>query len=356
MHARVALLPGDGIGPEVIDSAVTILTRLATLARHTFEFIRLPIGGVAIRAGGRPLAADTLDACLTADAVLLGAVGDPQYDHLPPDSRPESALLRLRRELGAFANLRPARVYPGLEETSPLKPERLAGTDLLIVRELTGGLYFGEPRGLDLGANRAVNTLPYSASEIERVAVIAFEAARRRRQHVTLVDKANVLETSQLWRHVVGRVAARYTDVRYDMTYVDSAALRLVLEPSAFDVMLTENLFGDILSDEAGGLVGSLGLLGSASIGGRIGIFEPVHGSAPTLVGTDSANPIGAISSAAMMLQYGLGCEREARAIDNAVGHALAAGCVTKDLARPGQAALTCSAMTAAIADRLDLN
>jgi 3-isopropylmalate dehydrogenase len=354
MHARVALLPGDGIGPEVIDSAVTILTKLASLTRHTFEFMRMPIGGAAIRAGGRPLSADTLDACLTVDAVLLGAVGDPQYDHLPPDSRPESALLRLRRELGAFANLRPARVYPGLEATSPLKPERLAGTDMLIVRELTGGLYFGEPRGLDLGANRAVNTLTYSASEIERVALIAFEAARRRRQHLTLVDKANVLETSQLWRQVVGRLASRYPDVRYDTTYVDSAALRLVLEPSAFDVILTENLFGDILSDEAGGLVGSLGMLPSASIGGRIGIFEPVHGSAPTLVGTDSANPVGAIGSAAMMLQYGLGSEREARAIEAAIGRTLAEGLMTRDLAPPGQSALSCSAMTAAIADRLE--
>jgi 3-isopropylmalate dehydrogenase len=354
MHVRVALLPGDGIGPEVIDSAVTVLTTLAAQAGHTFEFLRMPVGAAAIRAGGRPLAADTLDACLTADAVLLGAVGDPHFDHLPPESRPESALLRLRRELGAFANLRPTRVYPGLEDASPLKPERLAGTDLLIVRELTGGLYFGEPRGLDLGTNRAVNTLTYSASEIERVALVAFEAARRRRQHLTLVDKANVLETSQLWRQVVGRVAARYPDVRYDTTYVDSAALRLLLEPSAFDVLLTENLFGDILSDEAGGLVGSLGLLPSASIGGRIGIFEPVHGSAPALAGTDTANPVGAIASAAMMLQYGFGFEREARAIETAIARTLAAGHVTKDLARPGQSALGCSAMTAAIVQSLE--
>jgi 3-isopropylmalate dehydrogenase len=355
MRAGIALLPGDGIGPEVIDSAVTILTKLARLAGHTFDFTSLPIGGAAILAGGRPLADDTLDRCLASDAVLLGAVGDPQFDHLPPASRPESALLRLRRELGAYANLRPARVYPGLEAKSPLKPERLLGTDMLIVRELTGGLYFGEPRSLDLDASRAVNTLPYTGSEIQRVAMIAFEAARKRRQRLTLVDKANVLETSQLWRHVVGRMATTYPDVRYETTYVDACALQLILEPAAFDVILTENLFGDILSDEAGGLVGSLGLLPSASIGGRIGIFEPVHGSAPKLTGTNSANPVGAISSAAMMLHYGLGADREARAVENAVARTLADGCVTADLALPGQSALTCSAMTAAIAERLEL-
>lgn len=352
-RARIVLLPGDGIGPEVVDAAATVLTAIAMQSGLTLDLRSHPIGGDAIRREKRPLPPATLQACLECDAILLGAVGDPAFDDLPPESRPESALLRLRRELGAYANLRPARVWPGLEAVSPIKPERLAGTDLLVVRELTGGLYFGEPRRLDLAGETAVNTLPYSGPEIERIATVAFDLARKRRRHVTLVDKANVLETSQLWRHVTKRVAARYPDVRFDMTYVDSCALRLVLEPSVFDVLVTENLFGDILSDEAGAIAGSLGLLPSASIGGLVGLFEPVHGSAPTLVGTNSANPVGAIASAAMLLEYGLNAPNEARAIDAAIGRAFADGCVTKDLAAAGARSLTCSEMTQAILERL---
>ncbi len=353
MRSRIVLLPGDGIGPEVTAAATRVLTAIAERHGHSLEFREYPIGGAALRLHQTALPAETLAACLEADAILLGAVGDPAFDHLPPQSRPESALLRLRRELGVFANLRPARVWPGLEDISPIRADRLAGTDMLIVRELTGGLYFGEPRHLDLENEKAVNTLPYTGPEIERIAVVAFEAARVRRRHVTLVDKANVLETSQLWRHVVPRVAAKYTDVRYDTTYVDSCALRLVLEPSAFDVIVTENLFGDILSDEAGAIAGSLGLLPSASVGGRVGLFEPVHGSAPTLVGTDSANPVGSIASAAMLLEYGLNAKLEAQSIEAAIGRAFLDGCATRDLARPGRPTLGCAAMTDAILDRL---
>ncbi len=354
MHARIALLAGDGIGPEVTAAAVRVLHAVAERFNHTFDLHEFPIGGAALRVGQPSLPDDTLAACRSADAILLGAVGDPAFDHLPPHSRPESALLRLRHELGVFANLRPAKIWPGLEDDSPIRPERLKGTDMLIVRELTGGLYFGEPRALDLAAERAVNTLTYSGVESERIASIAFDAARSRRRHVTLVDKANVLETSQLWRHVVPRVASRYPDVRYDTAYVDSCALRLVLEPSAFDVIVTENLFGDILSDEAGAIAGSLGLLPSASVGGRVGLFEPVHGSAPALVGTGTANPVGSIASAAMLLEHGLKANPEARAIEAAIGRAFQDGCITSDLARPGARTLTCEEMTQAIIDRFD--
>lgn len=353
MNYKIAVLPGDGIGPEVVREGTQLLSRVAQLHGFQVEYEEGIVGGASIDAHGKPLTDPVLKLAKQSDAVLLGAMGGPKWDALDYSIRPERALLALRQELGLFANLRPVKLFSALASASTLKREVVEGTDLLVVRELTGGLYFGEPRWLDLAGESAVNTLPYSGSEIERIATVAFEAARTRRRHVTLVDKANVLETSQLWRHVTKRVASRYPDVRFDMTYVDSCALRLVLEPSVFDVILTENLFGDILSDEAGAIAGSLGLLPSASIGGRVGLFEPVHGSAPTLVGTNSANPVGAIASAAMLLEYGLGAVKEAKAIDAAIGRAFADGCVTKDLAAGGVRALTCAEMTQAIVERL---
>jgi 3-isopropylmalate dehydrogenase len=344
MHARIALLEGDGIGPEVIRAAEQTLQAVADVFGHQFSFDRYRVGGAALRAVGVPLPKETRLACLESSGVLLGAVGDPAFDTEPPETRPERALLDLRRELGVFANLRPARVWPGVEASSPLRRELLDGVDLLIVRELTGGLYYGEPRGRFPGA--AVNTLRYTESEIVRVAETAFRQARARRKHVTSVDKANVLEVSQLWRSVVSDIGAAYPDVRLDHMYVDNCAMQIALRPSQFDVILTENLFGDILSDEAGAVAGSLGLLPSASLGSGPGIFEPVHGSAPALAGRDVANPVGAIVSAAMLLRYGLGAEAEARSIERAVEQTLARGIRTADVG--GSA--SCSEVASAIA------
>jgi 3-isopropylmalate dehydrogenase len=334
------LLPGDGIGPEVIDAAARVLETSARLCGHSLTFTTELIGGAALRAGLAALPADTLDAAKQSDAVLLGAVGDPAFDHLPPAERPESGLLRLRRELGVFANLRPARVWPGLESSGPLKPAVLAGTDLVFVRELGGGLYYGEPRGLAADGNSATNTLRYSREEIERVARVAFTLAQQRRRQVVSVDKANVLEVSQLWRAVVTRIARDYPDVQLRHEYVDACAMKLALAPSSFDVILTENMFGDILSDEAGAVCGSLGLLPSASLGEGPGLFEPVHGSAPDLAGRDIANPIGAMTSAAMLLERGLEWVEEAAGITRAIERVLASGARTADIAAPGSAAI----------------
>ncbi|MCX6550750.1 MAG: 3-isopropylmalate dehydrogenase, partial [Acidobacteria bacterium] len=290
----------------------------------------------------------------SADAVLLGAVGDPAYDRAPHEQRPEYALLTLRKALGVYANLRPARLWPGLEDSGPLKPSRVSGTDLCFVRELTGGLYFGEPRHLDIAAGDSLNTLRYTREEVSRVAHVAFRLAQSRRRMVTSVDKANVLETSQLWRAVVNEVAAGYPDVRLEHMYVDACAMALTLDPRRFDTVLTENLFGDILSDEAGAVVGSLGLLPSASLGEGPGLFEPVHGSAPTIAGHDVANPVGAILSSALMLRYGFGLEAEADSIESAVGRTLADGHRTKDLVEAGTATyLGCAAMADRIAQAL---
>jgi 3-isopropylmalate dehydrogenase len=306
MNARIVLLPGDGVGPEVVQAARLVLTRVATQFGHQFNFDTRAIGGAAIRRGGSPLPDDTVAACVEADAILLGAVGDPEFDTLPPSRRPEAALLQIRQRLGLYANLRPARVWPGLEAAGPLKPEVLAHTDVLVVRELTGGLYYGEPRGISEDGDMAWNTMRYSRGEVQRIARVAFNAARARRRHVTSVDKANVLETSRLWRNVVTGIAADYPDVRLDHMYVDACAMRVTLAPASFDVILTENLFGDILSDEAGAVVGSLGLLPSASLGEGTGLFEPVHGSAPDIAGLDVANPVGAILSGALLLRHAL--------------------------------------------------
>jgi 3-isopropylmalate dehydrogenase len=353
VHARIALLPGDGIGPEVVNAAAGVLQVVARLYGHTFEMRTYPIGAAALRAGLDPLPADTASACLNADAVLLGAVGDPAFDEVPRERKPETGLLTLRRVLGDYANLRPARVWPGLEDSGPLKPDRARALDLLIVRELTGGLYFGEPRELDREAGTAVNTLRYTEAEVRRVAACAFAEAGRRRGLVTSVDKANVLETSVLWRSVVDQVATSWPGVRVEHMYVDACAMFLAGDPGRFDVILTENLFGDILSDEAGALVGSLGLLPSASLGG-VGLYEPVHGSAPSLAGTDRANPIGAIASAAMLLRHSLDLPAEAAAVESAIGAALAAGARTVDLAGAG-APLSCSGMAREIGDRLEV-
>jgi 3-isopropylmalate dehydrogenase len=349
----ILLLPGDGIGPEVVGAAKRVLDAAAARFAIDLTFESGIIGGRGIASGEGPLPPSTLAAAQRATGILLGAVGDPTYDHLPPEQRPEAGLLRLRKTLGVYANLRPALVYPGLEHVGPFRADTVAGADILFVRELTGGLYFGEPRGFAADGRAAFNTLRYSEGEVRRVARVAFDAARTRRLRVTSVDKANVLETSQLWRRVVSAVAHDYPDVTLDHLYVDACAMLLALDPRRFDVVVTENLFGDILSDEAGALAGSLGLLPSASLGDGPAIYEPVHGSAPTLAGRDQANPIGAIASAAMLLRHSLRQEEAARAIESAIEATLAAGIRTIDIAAPGQEASACSAVATAIAERV---
>jgi 3-isopropylmalate dehydrogenase len=330
MDARITVLPGDGVGPEVTAEAVACLAAVAERFGHQFHFQEALVGGAAVDATGDPLPAATLEACRSCDAALLGAVGGPAWDRHPRDQRPESGLLRLRKGLGLYANLRPVTVHPALEDASPLKPEIVRGTDLMFVRELSGGLYFGEPRSYSDEA--AVNTLPYTRQEIERVARVAFELASSRRRDLTSVDKANVLETSRLWRKVVDDLAPEYPTVKVQHHYVDSFAMALITRPRDFDVVLTENLFGDILSDEAAVLAGSLGLLPSASLGGSVGLFEPIHGSAPDIAGQDKANPIGTILSAAMLLRHALHLGVEALAIEAAVDKVLKGGHGTGDL------------------------
>jgi 3-isopropylmalate dehydrogenase len=341
MNASILLLPGDGIGPEVVASAERVLRAVADRFNHQFTLATGVIGGAALKQGLAPLPEATLDAARRADGILLGAVGDPAFDTAPPSERPEAALLKIRRELGLYANLRPARVWPGLESAGPLKPEILRGTDLLLFRELTGGLYYGEPRGVAPDGDSAHNTLRYSRGEIERIARRAFEAARLRRKRVTSVDKANVLEVSRLWRQAVTGVAKDYPDIALEHMLVDTCAMKLTYAPSSFDVVLTENMFGDILSDEAGAVVGSLGLLPSASLGDGAGLFEPVHGSAPDIAGRGIANPIGTIASAAMLLRYALKLEKEATTVERAIEAALTAGLRTADLAAGGASVST---------------
>lgn len=353
MAFKIAVLPGDGIGPEVIRDARRVLDRVAERHGVAIECREYRIGGAALAAGETPLPAATAEAARQSDAVLLGAVGDPAFDHLPPGSRPESGLLALRTALGVFANLRPAKAWSGLEDAGPLKASVLAGTDLVVVRELLGGLYYGQPRAWDKAAGESHNTMRYSRAEVTRVARVAFTLAQQRRKRVVSVDKANVLETSQLWRAVVNEVAREYPDVQLTHEYVDACAMKLAYAPASFDVVLTENLFGDILSDEAGAVCGSLGLLPSASLGDGPGLFEPVHGSAPAIAGKGIANPCGAILSVAMLLRSGLRQPAAADAIDAAVGATLAAGHRTADLISPGQSALSTSAFTDAVLERL---
>jgi 3-isopropylmalate dehydrogenase len=347
MLLKIAILPGDGIGPEVVDEAVRVLDAIAVRFGHEFNLAKKDVGGAGLTSSGDPLPQDTLQACLACGAVLLGAVGGPAFDNVPSDLRPERGLLRLRRELGAFANLRPAVCFPALEDCSPLRPDVVRGTDILIVRELLGGIYFGEPRSTAgaAGSRVAIDTMRYGEAEIERIARVGFELAQSRRRRVTSVDKANVLDCSRLWREVVTRVGREYPTVQLGHSYVDSAAMALVARPTDFDVLLTENMFGDILSDQAGAIVGSIGVLGSASIGGPVGLYEPVHGSAPDIAGKGIANPLGAILSVAMMLRHSFHLDAEAACVETAVASVLRAGRRTRDLAKAGQPALSTSGM-----------
>ena len=353
MQLRVTSLPGDGIGPEVILQAIRVLEEVAGGFGHDLELDEQEIGGAALTAFGNPLPEATIQACLASQAVLLGAVGGPAFDHHPRELRPEAGLLRLRQALGAYANLRPAVFYPVLRDCSPLREEVVKGTDILIVRELLGGLYFGQPRSIEgaAGSRQAINTMRYGEAEIERIARMAFALAQNRRNRLVSVDKSNVLECSRLWREVVTREGREFPDVQLSHMYVDSAAMTLVLNPTEFDVVLTENMFGDILSDEAGAVVGSLGLLASASIGGPVGLYEPVHGSAPDIAGQGIANPLGAILSIALMLRHTFHLSREAECVEAGVMSVLKGGFRTRDLARGGERTVKTEEMGAQIAE-----
>lgn len=357
MVKHIALLRGDGIGPEIVDSAVRVLSAVAEKFGHTFQFTPYLIGGAAIDETGIPLPKETIDGCLAADSVLLGAVGGPKWDTLPANIRPEKGLLGIRSAMGLYTNLRPARLYPALKEECPLRADIVAqGFDLMMVRELTGGIYFGE-RGRREGKHgpEAWDTESYSVMEIERIARAAFEAARKRRGNVISIDKANVLETSRLWRETVHLVAEEYPDVTCSDMLVDNAAMQLVRRPSQFDVVVTSNMFGDILSDEASQITGSIGLLPSASLGAtKRGLYEPIHGSAPDIAGQNRANPIATILSAAMMLRYAFDMMDEADCIEKAVDKVLDDGLRTADLVgNSGTTPLTCTEMTDEIIQRL---
>src|SRR6202051_1067050 len=353
MLLNLTILPGDGIGPEVMEQAIPVLQALADGFGHTLQLQNKLIGGAPLTVANEPLPQDTIQACLASSAVLLGAVGSPAFDHNPGHLRPEAGLLRIRRELGAYANLRPAVFFPELEDCSPLRAEIVRGTDIMIVRELLGGAYFGQPRSIEgtQGSRVAINTMKYSESEIERIARVAFELAMKRRRKVLSVDKANVLECSRLWREVVTRVGKDYPEVKLGHQYVDSAAMLLVQRPTDFDVLLTENMFGDILSDQAGGVVGSLGLLASASIGGPVGLYEPVHGSAPDIAGRGIANPLGEILSTALMLRHTFRLQKEAECVEAGVISTLMGGFRTRDIAGPGERAVSTVEMGAQIAE-----
>jgi 3-isopropylmalate dehydrogenase len=341
MKKTIVLLPGDGIGPEVTRAAATVLRECATEFHHQFDFDERPVGGAAIDVTATPLPNATIDACKRADAVFLGAVGGPQWDSLPVGKRPESGLLSLRQGMGLYVNVRPVKLLEPLRGMSPLKPERLGDLDIEIVRELAGGIYFGE-RGntTEGGKERAWDTESYSAQEVERIAAFAYGRSENRSRRLCSVDKANVLASSQLWRRTVSAMNAAYPSVKLDHMYVDNAAMQLTLKPSQFDVMLTSNMFGDILSDAAAALVGSIGLIPSASFGTGAPLFEPIHGSAPSLAGTDSANPIGSILSATMMLRDAFGLSLEADWVEQSVVRVLQAGHRTPDLAAPGTKAV----------------
>jgi 3-isopropylmalate dehydrogenase len=354
MIINITTLSGDGIGPEVTEQAVHVLQAIADGFGHKLRVTQKNVGGAALVASNDPLPPDTIQSCLASGAVLLGAVGGPAFDSYPAKLRPEAGLLRLRSELGVFANLRPAICLQGLESLSPLRADIVRGTDVMIVRELLGGVYFGErsTKG-ESGRRRAVDTMAYSEGEIERIARIAFGLARHRKKKLTSVDKANVLDTSRLWREVVNRVSREFSDVQLSHMYVDSAAMALVSRPTQFDVILTENMFGDILSDEAGAVVGSLGLLPSASIGGKVGLYEPIHGSAPDIAGQGIANPLGAILSAAMLLRHSFKLEAEAASIEGAVREVLAKGHLTRDLAGEAQRTVTTGEMGELVSGRV---
>jgi len=329
---KIALIKGDGIGPEIIDEAVKVLDAVASCEKFDFKYEELLMGGIAYDVTGDPLPQDTINGAMHSDAVLFGAIGGEKWDKLPREKRPESGLLRFRKELGVYANLRPAVVYDELINASSLKPEIIQGVDLMVVRELIGGIYFGEPKGRD--ENRGYNTMVYTRDEIVRIAHQAFKIAMTRSKRVCSIDKANVLDVSQLWRDVVTEISAEYPEVELSHMYVDNAAMQLIRDPKQFDVMLTGNIFGDILSDEASMLSGSIGLLPSASVGNKIGVYEPIHGSAPDIAGQGIANPIATISSASMMLRYALNEQDAADRIDSAIARAMAEGYRTQDLAQ----------------------
>lgn len=341
MDAKITLLPGDGIGPEIVAEAQKIFDVVGTKFGHQFSYNTQLIGGIAIDETGDPLPEETLGACLQSDAVLLGAVGGPKWDDPTAAVRPEQGLLKIRKELGVFANLRPVKVFDALAEASPLKTERVRGVDIMFVRELTGGIYFGTPRGREttaVGLRSGYNTMRYDENEIARILRIGFELARKRRKKLTSVDKANVLDTMRVWREVAHEVAQEYPDVEYEDLLVDAMAMYLINRPADFDVVVTGNMFGDILSDEASMITGSLGMLPSASVGGDgvIGLYEPIHGSAPDIAGKGIANPLATILSGAMLLRWSLGLHKEAEAIETAVSHVLAEGWRTGDIAAGG--------------------
>jgi 3-isopropylmalate dehydrogenase len=360
---KVALFPGDGVGPEVTAEAVKVLDAVGRRHRVAFDFVPLAIGGEALDRFGVPIHSADLDAAGGADAILLGAVGGPQWDTVAPDLRPERGLLQLRKALGLYANLRPVSVLPELVGSSPLKPEIVTGVDFLVVRELTGGIYFGKPSRRWQGARgrAAVDTLRYRENEVARVARLAFHLASARRGKLASVDKANVLQSSRLWREIVTEIAADYPNVALEHVLVDAMAMHLVKSPGRFDVIVTENMFGDILTDEASVLAGSIGLLPSASLGdkidrgtgGRLGLYEPIHGSAPDIAGQGKANPTGAILSAAMLLRWSLGSSALASAVERAVADVIAAGIRTADVAEPGETAITTAQFGDAVADRI---
>ncbi len=363
MNASIVVMPGDGVGPEITDAALEVLGAVANRFGHTFSTDEVAIGGAAIDAYGVPLRSEDLTRCKAADAVLLGAVGGPQWDGIEVSLRPERGLLALRKGLGLFANLRPVSVHPDLAETSPIKTDIVLGVDLVVVRELTGGIYFGKPskQWTDSRGRLAVDTMKYREQEIERVVRLAFELARSRRKQLASVDKSNVLATSRLWREIVEEVAPDYPDVTLEHVLVDAMAMRLVRQPGRFDVVVMENMFGDILTDEASVIAGSIGLLPSASLGAargrtnahRMGLYEPIHGSAPSMAGQGKANPTGAILSMAMLLRLSLGLTVEADAVEAAVSSAISDGVRTYDIAVAGGAPVTTSAFGREVANRL---
>ncbi|WP_337576473.1 3-isopropylmalate dehydrogenase [Fournierella sp.] len=356
MEKQIAVIRGDGIGPEIVDQALRVLDAVAAKYGHTFTYTDVDMGGIAIDKWGEPLPAAMLDKCLAADSVLLGAVGGPKWDGLPGDKRPEKGLLALRAGMGLYANNRPAKLWPQLAAASPLKPEIVEkGIDFIVVRELIGGVYFGSHTTAECGGEqKATDVMSYAEHEIERIGRIAFETARKRRNKVTSVDKANVLDTSRLWRKVMHRLAEEYPDVEYADMLVDNTAMQIVKDPSQFDVVVTENMFGDILSDEASMITGSIGMIPSSSLGeGSRGLYEPIHGSAPDIAGQNKANPIGTILSAAMMLKYSFDLDEEAAAIEAAVNKALDAGLRTGDMMAEGCTPVSCSEMGDAILKNL---
>lgn len=351
MEKEIVVLPGDGIGQEIIDSAIQVLEKIGEKYGHQFSFVQHDIGGTSYDKHGTPLTQEAIDACMEADAVLLGAIGGPKWDDLPVELRPEAGLLKIRKALNLYANIRPVKGFAPLLHASPLKEEVINGADIYIVRELTGGLYFGTPRERRNNGNEVVDTLLYTREEIERIVDMGFQSAMMRNKHLTSVDKANVLESSRMWREIVEEKSKQYPEVKVDHMLVDSAAMRLITHPTSFDVIVTENLFGDILSDEASVLTGSIGMLPSASLSETVGLYEPVHGSAPDIAGQGIANPLGMILSAAMMLRYSFDLQEEADAIEKAVEMSLEQGYHTADLSVKNGKQVGTKEMTAIVRD-----